>query len=117
MGELHLEIIKDRILKEYKVEADLGKLQINYHETLKAKATDTLEFSTKIGSSDQKFTITLSVIPTNDTKQEVLVFDRTQDAAKNIAMIYHKHLLAIKNGVESALLNGPRIGCKVGIVN
>lgn len=34
MGELHLSVIKDRIWKEYKVEAELGPLYISYRETL-----------------------------------------------------------------------------------
>ncbi|XP_044747225.1 ribosome-releasing factor 2, mitochondrial [Coccinella septempunctata] len=117
MGELHLDIIKDRILKEYKVKAKLGELQINYHETLKEKTTDTLEFCTTIGGLVQKFTIRLSIFPTGEEeKKEILVFDRTQDAAKNISAIYHKHLSAIRNGVEAALANGPRISCKVSNV-
>ncbi|XP_045461171.1 ribosome-releasing factor 2, mitochondrial [Harmonia axyridis] len=113
MGELHLDIIKDRILKEYKVKAELGHLQINYHETLLEKSTDTLQFNTRISGSEQKFTITLSLLPTDEDKKEVLIFDKTQEAAKNIAAIYHKHLLAIKNGVEAALASGPRLNCKV----
>ncbi|KAL3286202.1 hypothetical protein HHI36_000712 [Cryptolaemus montrouzieri] len=116
MGELHLEIIKDRILRDYKVEADLGELQINYREALIAKATDTLEFSSKIGSADQKFTITLSVIPTIEEVKETLIFEKTTEAAKNIAAIYYKHMLAIKNGIQVALEHGPRLSSKVSNV-
>ena len=38
MGELHLEIIADRMMREYKVEANVGKPQVNYRETIRAKA-------------------------------------------------------------------------------
>ena len=40
MGELHLEIIHDRIKKEYKLETDLGPLQISYRETTAGSAVD-----------------------------------------------------------------------------
>ncbi|KAK9875490.1 hypothetical protein WA026_007880 [Henosepilachna vigintioctopunctata] len=113
MGELHLEIIKDRILRDYKVQADLGQLQINYHEALTDEAKDTLEFCTRIGNTDHKFTITLSVMPKKNSNKDILIFDKTPEAAKNIAGIYHKHLLAIRNGVEVGLTTGPRLGCQV----
>src|SRR6202012_5348878 len=38
MGELHLEIIVDRMMREYKVEANVGKPQVNYRETIRGKA-------------------------------------------------------------------------------
>ena len=37
MGELHLEIIVDRMMREYKVEANVGKPQVNYRETIRAQ--------------------------------------------------------------------------------
>ena len=49
MGELHLEIIKDRILKEYGVEVFLGPLQIAYRETVKNPGFATHSFNQTIG--------------------------------------------------------------------
>lgn len=49
MGELHLEIIKDRILKMYKVDADLGPLQIAYKEYVISSATETYTTDISIG--------------------------------------------------------------------
>ena len=37
MGELHLEIIVDRMMREYKVEANVGKPQVNYRETIRVE--------------------------------------------------------------------------------
>ena len=51
MGELHLEIIRDRIHKEYKVEAELGPLQVAYRETCTIAATQTLEINKMIGEN------------------------------------------------------------------
>lgn len=40
MGELHLEIVKDRIQKEYRIETDLGPLQIAYRECIHGNTTE-----------------------------------------------------------------------------
>ncbi len=50
MGELHLEIIADRILKKYNIEADTGPLQIAYRESLVSTATDTYSSTINIGT-------------------------------------------------------------------
>jgi elongation factor G len=49
MGELHLEITKDRLRKDYEVEAYMGPLQVAYKETITSEMTDTLEFSRVLG--------------------------------------------------------------------
>ena len=49
MGELHLEIIKDRILKEYGVDVYLGPLQIAYRETVTKPGFSTHTFKQTIG--------------------------------------------------------------------
>ncbi|KAJ8974319.1 hypothetical protein NQ317_010915 [Molorchus minor] len=69
MGELHLEIIKDRILKEYKIEVDLGPLQIAYREAPINAVTDSLTVETKIGNSRQYVTTKLSLVPTDTGKK------------------------------------------------
>lgn len=50
MGELHLDIIRDRIWKEYKVEAELGPLQVAYKETSQTACTHTLDINKTIGT-------------------------------------------------------------------
>ncbi|VEN49354.1 unnamed protein product [Callosobruchus maculatus] len=115
MGELHLEIIRDRILKEYKVEADLGPLQISYHESPIEKVTDSFVLETKVGNSKQFVHIKLSLLPLEpgSSKKDVLVFDKTPDAASIIAAIFPKHLVAVKQGIDVGLSHGPKIGCQV----
>lgn len=49
MGELHLEIVKDRIFTKYKVEADIGPLQIAYKEYLIKSAKYSHSLSVTIG--------------------------------------------------------------------
>ena len=115
MGELHLEIIKDRIIKEYKIEADLGPLQIAYWEAPVNKLTDSLVMDTKIGNNKQMVNVMLSLIPTDKfiPLTDVMKLDKSPDAASNIATIFPRHLLAIRNGIEVGLTHGPKIGCRV----
>jgi elongation factor G len=51
MGELHLEIIVDRMMREYKVEANVGKPQVNYRETIRAKSEAEGKYIRQTGGS------------------------------------------------------------------
>jgi elongation factor G len=53
MGELHLEIIVDRLLREFKVEANVGKPQVAYRETIRGKAKQVGEFVRQSGGRGQ----------------------------------------------------------------
>lgn len=113
MGELHLEIIKNRILSEYKIDVELGDLQIAYKETIGTVVKDTHTINHKIGSGTHSVTVTLSLIPNESEKQERLLLDRSPDNAANIAAISFKHLHAVKLGVESAMAHGPKLSCPI----
>lgn len=52
MGELHLEVIRERIRAEHKIDADLGPLQIAYKESLRHAVRDEHQFQQKIGILD-----------------------------------------------------------------
>ncbi len=51
MGELHIDVIKERIRSEYKIDAELGPLQISYKETLLNKVSESHSISHQIGKS------------------------------------------------------------------
>lgn len=112
MGELHLEIIKERIRKEYKIDVDLGPLQIAYRETIQNTVKDTFIIEHKVGRTNHKVTITISLIP-NYKGQKKLILDRSPDNASNIDNIHPRVMNAIKNGVNAALLHGVKISCPV----
>lgn len=59
MGELHLDVIKERIRAEYNVEVDLGPLQIAYKESLISSAKDSHVVNLKIGNLSMVFSIFL----------------------------------------------------------
>ncbi|KAI5741305.1 hypothetical protein M8J76_012325 [Diaphorina citri] len=106
MGELHLEIIRDRILTEYKIEADLGPLQIAYKETVLSPAMTSTQ--------EHRVLIKLSVLPTTPGKPFPLVsLDTDPDYSENTSLIYPRRLQCIKSGVDSALVSGPKLGCPV----
>ncbi|XP_019755164.2 ribosome-releasing factor 2, mitochondrial isoform X3 [Dendroctonus ponderosae] len=114
MGELHLEIIRDRILKEYKVDADLGPLQIAYREAPLDSVTESTTVDIKIGSHKNHVLVKMSLIPTvNYTSEDLLKFDKNADNASNISAIYPKHLQAIRQGVTVGLAQGPKINSQV----
>lgn len=63
MGELHLEIIKSRLLTEYKIDADLGELQIAYKETLvAASCRQSISVNKEIAGNTQQVTIEISLV-------------------------------------------------------
>lgn len=51
MGELHIDIIKERIRSEYKIDAELGPLQISYKETLTTAVKESHSISHEIGKN------------------------------------------------------------------
>ncbi|XP_012145634.2 mitochondrial ribosome recycling factor 2 isoform X1 [Megachile rotundata] len=112
MGELHIEIIKERIRKEYKVDADTGPLQISYRETITESVRDTYTCEYKIGNANPKVTLIMSVIP--DYMEDVkLLLDRTAESVANVDAIPVKFMAAIKAGVNSVLSSGPKLGFPV----
>ncbi|XP_044728155.1 ribosome-releasing factor 2, mitochondrial [Chrysoperla carnea] len=117
MGELHIEIIKERIKTEYKIDVDLGPLQIAYKETPQQTVKDTYTVEHKIGKTKHRVVVTFSVVPKTstdlNTETERLILDKSQESASNLSNIFPKHLLAVKMGVDSALAHGPKLGCPV----
>ena len=63
MGELHLEIIVDRLLREFKVEANVGKPEVAYRETIRKKMEARARFVRQTGGRGQYGDVTLEVEP------------------------------------------------------
>ncbi|XP_050487710.1 ribosome-releasing factor 2, mitochondrial [Bombus huntii] len=112
MGELHLEIIKERIRTEYKVDAELGPLQISYRETIKEPILDTFSTEYKIGSANLKITIVMSLIP-NYQEMETLLLDKSQNYGDSLNAIPAHIMKAVRNGVKLVLLHGPKLSYPV----
>ena len=63
MGELHLEIIVDRLLREFKVEANVGKPQVSYKETLSKETSVDHKYSKQSGGKGQYGHVKINVYP------------------------------------------------------
>lgn len=109
MGELHIEVMKSRILKEYKVDAFLGQLQIAYKETILNNCTDTTILDKTLGNNRHFIKITLLLIPSlglGKVGKIKVVVDKENDLGK----IRLEYLKAVENGIFSALNHGPILG-------
>ncbi|XP_004925722.1 ribosome-releasing factor 2, mitochondrial [Bombyx mori] len=114
MGELHLEIIKERIIREYKIDVELGPLQIAYREALVSSGKNTLTVDRKIGGARQQLKVTMSARTVKGVAQDkILRLDKTVESASNLAHLHPRQLQAVRQGVAAALLHGPKLGCPV----
>ncbi|XP_006034684.1 ribosome-releasing factor 2, mitochondrial isoform X2 [Alligator sinensis] len=107
MGELHIEIVHDRIKREYGVETYLGPLQVAYRETIlnSVQATDTLDRT--IGGKRHLVTVELGVSPWTGERTILPVIQY----AENFTEPLHPELQeAIENGISSTSLQGPLLG-------
>ncbi|XP_077477996.1 ribosome-releasing factor 2, mitochondrial [Stigmatopora argus] len=103
MGELHIEILHDRIRREYGIQTHLGPLQVAYRETIlhHASATDTLDRS--VGEKRHVVTVELNV---RHAPGSCLV-----EFAEEVAASLSEDMKeAVANGVDSSYLQGPLLG-------
>jgi elongation factor G len=104
MGELHLEVLVDRMLREFKVEANVGRPQVSYRETIKASA-DKVEgkFVRQTGGAGQYGIVYINVEPAPGEG-----FDFVNKIKGGT--IPTEFIPAVEKGVEEAMENGPRAG-------
>ncbi|XP_060057035.1 ribosome-releasing factor 2, mitochondrial isoform X2 [Erinaceus europaeus] len=109
MGELHIEIIHDRIRREYGLETFLGPLQVAYRETIvsAARATDTLDKT--VGDRRHLVTVELEAQPVG-TSSAAPVARFSESVSKDLLRASQE---AIENGLHSACLQGPLLGSPV----
>ena len=115
MGELHLEIIVDRLLREFKVEGNIGKPQVAYKETIEKSAQARGKFIRQSGGRGQYGDVVLEV----DSYKE----DNFKFINRIVGGVIPKEYIpAIKEGVKEAMLSGvlanyPVINIKVTLLD
>ncbi|MGA8523772.1 MAG: elongation factor G [Candidatus Dormiibacterota bacterium] len=115
MGELHLEIIVDRMLREFKVDATVGKPQVSYRETVTAKAHGTGRFVRQSGGHGQYGHVELEIEP-NPGKGFEFVSKITGGS------IPREYIAPTGRGIADSLSNGvlagyPVVDVKVTLVD
>ena len=70
MGELHLEIIVDRMLREFKVEANVGKPQVAYKETIRKPASSDTKYARQSGGKGQYGHVKINIAPNHNKGYE-----------------------------------------------
>ncbi|KAE8750087.1 hypothetical protein FOCC_FOCC003211 [Frankliniella occidentalis] len=114
MGELHLDIIKERLLTEYKLDILLGPIQIAYREALQCPEEETITIQETIGSSKQLVEINLIIEPKLDNRKDILrMSSPDSDIQQKLDRIKAniKIMQAIKTGVKEGLKYGPKLHC------
>ena len=111
MGELHLEIIRDRMLREFKVDANSGKPQIAYRETITNPATGEGKLIKQSGGRGQYGHVIVNVQP-NERGKGLTVENKVVGGT-----IPKEYIPAVKKGIEEAVLNGVVGGYPVVDVN
>jgi elongation factor G len=107
MGELHLEIIIDRLKREFKVEANTGAPQIAYRETITKKAEGEGKFIRQSGGKGQYGHACITVEP-NEKGKGVEVVDEIVGGT-----IPKEYIPAVINGIEEAIKGGVYAGYQV----
>jgi elongation factor G len=107
MGELHLEIIIDRLKREFKVEANTGAPQIAYRETITKKAEGEGKFIRQSGGKGQYGHACITVEP-NEKGKGVEVIDEIVGGA-----IPKEYIPAVISGIEEAIKGGVYAGYQV----
>lgn len=100
MGELHLEIIRDRLLREFKVDANSGNPQISYRETITNKAVGEGKLVKQSGGRGQYGHVVIDIAP-NEAGKGNVIENKTVGGS-----IPKDYIPAVKKGLEEALLNG-----------
>ena len=107
MGELHLDIIVDRLLREFKVEANIGKPQVAYKETIRKKVDHECKYKKQSGGSGQYGHVKITVEPNEAGKGYEFVNAVTGGA------IPKEYIPAVDTGVQGAMQCGVVAGYNV----
>ena len=117
MGELHLEIIRDRMMREFKVDANAGKPQIAYRETITLAATGEGKLIKQSGGRGQYGHVVVNVRPAAERGKGLVIENKVVGGT-----IPKEYIPACKKGIEEAVLNGiiggyPVIDLEVDIID
>lgn len=103
MGELHLEIIADRLTRDFKVGVNIGKPQVSYRESIAGSGQSEYQYSQEIAGKTHSAQITLEVSPKEGNDIVIEFKEKFRNVPENI-------LTAIKNGILETAPGGGLAG-------
>ncbi len=119
MGELHLDILVDRMKREFKVEANVGKPQVAYRETIK-KAVQKVEYTHKkqTGGSGQFAKVIVDFEPLDTSGEELYEFENAVTGGR----IPREYIPSVDSGIHDAMQLGvlagyPMVGVKARLTD
>lgn len=107
MGELHLEIIVDRLLREFKVEANVGKPQVSYKETITKTVEVDHKYARQSGGRGQYGHVVITVEPLEPGQGYEFVNEIVG------GVIPKEYIPAVDQGIQGAMLSGVLAGYNV----
>jgi elongation factor G len=116
MGELHLEVLVDRMLREFKVEANVGKPQVAYKESISTPSEANLKFVKQTGGRGQYAHVLINVEPNRGSDD--FIFENKIVGGS----IPKEYIPAVEQGIRNAMSGGviagyPMVGVKVALVD
>ncbi|MBN1155591.1 elongation factor G [candidate division KSB1 bacterium] len=117
MGELHLEILVDRLLREFNVKANVGKPQVAYKETVSRLVRGEGSFIKQTSSKGRQYAVvTLELEPAEEVNDFKFINRVSSDK------IPHQFMKPIEDGIKEAMMGGillgyPMIGIKAKVVD
>ena len=106
MGELHLEIIVDRLMREFKVEANVGKPQVAYKETIRKNADSDMKYVRQSGGKGQYGHVKIRIEPNPGKGYEFV-------NAVVGGTVPKEYIPAVDQGIQGAMLSGVLAGYNV----
>ena len=107
MGELHLEVIVDRLLREFKVEANVGKPQVSYKETITKSADEDCKYARQSGGKGQYGHVKITIEP-NEAGKGYEFVNKVIGGA-----IPKEYIPAVDAGIQGAMQSGILAGYNV----
>ncbi|HET6584223.1 MAG TPA: elongation factor G, partial [Nannocystaceae bacterium] len=111
-GELHLEILLDRMLREHRLEVHVGKPQVAYRESIAKPVRKTLEYDRDIGGRRQYAKVVLELSPRERGSGNLFEAALPRNPAGQVDLT-PQFVAAVKQGVTDALTRGPLLGYPV----
>jgi elongation factor G len=119
MGELHLDVLVDRMKREFKVEANVGKPQVAYRETIR-RAVEKLEYTHKkqTGGSGQYAKVQVTIEPLDTSDGELYEFENKVTGGR----IPREYIPSVDHGIQDAMQYGvlagyPLVGLKATLLD